>query len=146
MGELALEKKADDVLVMDLRKLDAITDFFVICSGSVKQHVKAITDHIVQQMARQGIKVYHQEGYGNMRWVLLDYLDVVVHVFQPAWRDYYRLEDLWGDARFRVLDDAYLRRKARLAAKKKRRISKKKVTTPKKPKTSRTKRSRRLRS
>ncbi len=146
MGELALEKKADDVVVMDLRNLDAITDFFVICSGSVRQHVKAITDHIMEQMARQGIKVYHQEGYGNMRWVLLDYLDVVVHIFQPAWRKYYRLEDLWGDARFRILDDAYLRRKARLAAKKKRRVSKTKVTASKKPKTPRTKRSRKLTS
>jgi len=146
LGELALEKKADDVVVMDLRNLDAITDFFVICSGSVRQHVKAITDHIMEQMARQGIKVYHQEGYGNMRWVLLDYLDVVVHIFQPAWRKYYRLEDLWGDARFRILDDAYLRRKARLAAKKKRRVSKTKVTASKKPKTPRTKRSRKLTS
>ena len=111
LGELALEKKAENVMVMDLRKLGAVTDFFVVCNGGVAQHVKAITDHITGTMAQQGIRVFHQEGYSNLRWVLLDFLDVVVHVFQPAWRNYYHLEDLWGDARIRVLDEAYLKRK-----------------------------------
>ena len=131
---------------MDLRKLGTVTDFFVLCSGSVGHHVKAITDHVMKRMAGQGVKAYHREGYGNMRWVLLDYLDVVVHVFQPAWRDYYRLEDLWGDARFRALDESYLKKKARLAAKKPSRAPKKKAAIRKKSKASRTKGSRMLKS
>ena len=131
---------------MDLRKLGAVTDFFVVCTGSVEQHVKAITDHITKQMAKHGIKVYHQEGYGNMRWVLLDYLDVVVHIFQPAWRNYYHLEDLWGDARFRVIDEAYLKRKSRAAAKKKSTAPKKKTAARKKSKASQTVKSRRRKS
>jgi ribosome-associated protein len=113
LGELALEKKAENVVIMDLRKLGTVTDFFVVCNGGVEPHVKAISDHILETMAQRGIRVFHQEGYHGLRWVLLDYLDVVVHIFQPAWRKYYRLEDLWGDARIRVLDDAYLRRKER---------------------------------
>ncbi len=127
LGELALEKKAENVLVMDLRKLGAVTDFFVVCNGGVAQHVKAITDHITETMAQQGVRVFHQEGYANLRWVLLDFLDVVVHVFQPAWRNYYRLEDLWGDARIRVLDGAYLKRK----------IQREKKTPTRKPKITR---------
>jgi ribosome-associated protein len=99
-----------------------------LCTGSVDQHVKAITDHITETMAEHGVRVFHQEGYGTRRWVLLDYLDVVVHVFQPAWRNYYRLEDLWGDARIRVLDEAYLEKKS----------LKKKATTARKPKTTKT--------
>ena len=125
---------------MDLRKLNAMTDFFVICTGNVEQHVKAIADHITRDMAKQGIKTYHQEGYENWRWILLDYSDVVVHVFQPAWRDYYRLEDLWGDARMRVLDEAYLKRKAARAKKKSKAPKKKAITRAKtKSKTQRTK-------
>ncbi len=111
LGELALEKKAENVMVMDLRKLGTVTDFFVICNGSVEPHVKAITNHILETMTQRGVRVFHEEGYHGLRWVLLDYLDVVVHIFQPAWRKYYRLEDLWGDARIRILDEAYLKRK-----------------------------------
>lgn len=133
-----MEKNAENVVLMDLRKLNAMTDFFVICTGSVEQHVKAIADHITRDTAKQGIKTYHQEGYGNWRWILLDYSDVVVHVFQPAWRDYYNLEDLWGDARIRVLDEAYLKRKA-ARAKKKRKAPKKKTASRTKSKTQRTK-------
>ena len=124
---------------MDLRKLNAMTDFFVICTGNVEQHVKAIADHITRDLAKQGLKCYHQEGYGNCRWVLLDYSDVVVHVFQPAWRDYYNLEDLWGDARIRILDEAYLKRKAARAKKKKSKAPKKKTASRTKSKTQRTK-------
>ena len=133
-----MEKNAEDVVLMDLRKLDAVTDFFVICTGSVEQHVKAIADHITRDMAKEGIKTYHREGYENWRWILLDYSDVVVHIFQPAWRDYYRLEDLWGDARMRVLDEAYLKRKA-ARLKKRSKAPKKKKSTRLKTKTQRTK-------
>ena len=139
LGELALEKKAENVMVMDLRKLGAVTDFFVVCNGSVAQHVKAITNHITETTAQQGVRVFHQEGYGNLRWVLLDFLDVVVHVFQPAWRNYYHLEDLWGDARIRVLDEAYLKRKSQRVKKEPASKSKTAKATSKRPRVSKVK-------
>ncbi|MFH1009892.1 MAG: ribosome silencing factor [bacterium] len=134
LGELALEKKAEKVVVMDLRKLETVTDFFVICSGHVEPHVRAIADHILRTMARNGVKSLHQEGYHGSRWILLDYLDVVVHIFQPAWRDYYRLEDLWGDARIRVLDEAYLEKKTQREKRKAAQKPKKTRTTSQKGK------------
>lgn len=102
----ALEKKAIDVAILDLRKLDALTDFFVICTGEVDQHVRAIADHIQDEVKqRTGDKLLHREGRQSLNWVLLDYVDVVVHVFRPAFREYYRLEDLWSDADLRVVKD-----------------------------------------
>jgi ribosome-associated protein len=95
----AVDKKAVDVVILDLRKLDALTDYFVICSGDVDQHVRAIADHIQDEVKKKtGDRILHREGRGSLNWVLLDYVDVVVHVFKPAFREYYRLEDLWGDA------------------------------------------------
>lgn len=94
----ALEKKAGDVVILDLRKLETLTDYFVICTGDVNQHVRAIVDHIERQMRQHGERVLHREGLEGANWVLLDYVDVVVHVFRPSFREFYRLEDLWGDA------------------------------------------------
>jgi ribosome-associated protein len=95
----ALEKKASDVLILDLRKLETVADYFVICTGDVDQHVRAIVDNIEKQIKTQtGERVFHREGTDTMNWVLLDYVDVVVHVFKPSFREFYRLEDLWGDA------------------------------------------------
>jgi ribosome-associated protein len=99
----ALEKKAGDVVILDLRKLETLTDFFVICTGDVDQHVRAIVDHIERQMRAQGERVLHREGMEGLNWVLLDYVNVVVHVFRPSFREFYRLEDLWGDADARVV-------------------------------------------
>lgn len=95
----ALEKKALDVRILDLTKLDTVTDYFVVCTGEVNQQVRAIATHI-ERSAREhvGEKVFHKEGMDSLNWVLLDFVDVVVHVFRPSFRDYYRLEDLWSDA------------------------------------------------
>ena len=94
----ALEKKAYDTQLMDLRKVTPVTDFFVICSGSTRVQVKAIADNVVQKCKENGISVYHVEGYDSLRWVLIDLVDIVVHIFQPDVRSYYQLERLWGDA------------------------------------------------
>ena len=94
----ALEKKAGNVVLLDLRKLETLTDFFVICTGDVDQHVRAIVDHIERQMRQKGERVLHREGMESANWVLLDYVNVVVHVFRPSFREFYRLEDLWSDA------------------------------------------------
>ena len=99
----ALEKKAGDVVILDLRKLETLTDFFVICTGDVDQHVRAIADHIEREMRAHGERILHREGMEGLNWVLLDYVNVVVHVFRPSFREFYRLEDLWGDADARAV-------------------------------------------
>jgi ribosome-associated protein len=103
-GRYALAKNGIDVRILDLRKSTDIADYFVICSGSVDIHVKAIADNIVDELAEKGVKVWHKEGYKALNWVLLDYVNVVVHVFQPATRDRYSLEKLWGDAPIEILE------------------------------------------
>jgi ribosome-associated protein len=104
-GRLALEKKAFDVKILDLRKLSTVTDFFVICSAQVDIHAKAIADSILENLGKEGIKVWHNEGYQTSRWILLDYVDVVIHIFLKDTREFYALEKLWGDAEVDELSD-----------------------------------------
>ena len=92
---LAQEKKAVQLVAMDVRGLSSITDYFVICSGDSEPQVKAIADNIRKGTPK---KPNHLEGYENLNWVLLDYFDVVVHVFGKDDRDYYNIEKLWADA------------------------------------------------
>jgi ribosome-associated protein len=97
--KLALDKKAEDVVIIDLRKLNAPTDYFVICSGSTDKHVKAIAENIATGMKKKkNTRAWHVEGQSVGSWVLIDYVDVVVHVFSDATRRFYSLETLWGDA------------------------------------------------
>jgi len=95
---LAADKKAIDLVVLDLRKVTDFADYFVICSGAVDVHVKAIGDNIENELRKQGVKPLHVEGTENLRWMLIDYVDVIIHIFQPDARSYYQLEKLWGDA------------------------------------------------
>ena len=104
IGKLALEKNAFDIHLLDMRKCSDVAKYFVIISGSVDVHVKAIADNIVDGLREKKIKAWHLEGYQNLQWVLLDYIDVVVHIFQPNIREYYSLEKLWGDAPEEILD------------------------------------------
>ncbi len=94
-----IEKKGENIIVMDLRKVTSITDYFIICSGTVEQHIKAIKDHIIEKLSEKGIEHWHIEGEFANTWVLIDYVDVVVHIFHPLARDYYKLEKLWADAK-----------------------------------------------
>lgn len=95
---LALERKASDVLVLDLRGISSATDFFVIGSGTSDIQVRAIAEHVVEELETEGLRPDHVEGMDRARWVLLDYIDFVVHVFHPSAREFYQLETLWGDA------------------------------------------------
>jgi ribosome-associated protein len=104
-GKFALDKKATDVKILDLRKLSNICDFFVICSASVEIHAKAIADWILENLEKKGIRAWHHEGYQACRWILLDYVDVVVHIFLNEVREFYQLEKLWGDAKVEELSD-----------------------------------------
>ena len=98
IAALAADKKAIDIVALDLRGIAGYTDFFLICSGGSDRQTKAIHDGV-----HEGMKKEHQilprrvEGLSEARWILMDYLDCVVHVFTPDTRDYYRLEQLWGD-------------------------------------------------
>lgn len=98
--EAALDKKAEDVLVLDLRGLCDFTDYFVICHGSTSRQVLAIADAIEERIREEDRrKPKHVEGRRVADWVLMDFIDVVVHVFQDEKREFYGLERLWGDAR-----------------------------------------------
>lgn len=94
----AVEKKAMDVMVMDLRKITDVTSFFIVCTGGSTAQVRAIADNVLDKCRRSGMDIYHLEGYDSQRWVLIDLVDIVVHVFLPEVRSYYQLERLWGDA------------------------------------------------
>lgn len=102
----ALDRKALDVTVLDLRDLSSATDFFVIATGRSDVHVRAIAEHVLDSARADGIRPKHIEGLDEGRWVLLDYIDYVVHIFRPSVRDFYRLEALWGDARSKSIDDS----------------------------------------
>lgn len=101
----ALEKKARNVLIMDLKGLSDIADYFVVCTGDTDTHVKAISDWVDDEMRRSGNAPWKSEGTQKSLWVLHDFVDVVVHVFQPAVREFYSLERLWGDAKIETVVD-----------------------------------------
>jgi ribosome-associated protein len=100
-----IEKKGEDILILDLRKLTTVTDFFVICTGSSDLHSKAIADHVITEAWKKEQSAWHNEGYGNLNWVLIDFVDVVVHIFREDARKFYNLETLWGDAKVTEVKD-----------------------------------------
>ncbi len=107
IARLAADKKAIDVVELDLRGVLGYTDYFLICSGNTTRQTKAIHDGIMEGLKREhAIAPRRVEGAGRADWILMDYLDVVVHIFTPEARDYYRLEELWGEAPSRVADSA----------------------------------------
>ncbi len=97
-AELALERKAHDVVSLDLRGISTATDYFVIAGGTSDVQVKAIAEHVLDELKKESVRPEHLEGLRGGRWVLLDYVDFVVHVLHPQARDFYQLENLWGDA------------------------------------------------
>jgi ribosome-associated protein len=97
-AELAGDRKAKDLVVLDLRGISSATDYFLIASGTSDTHVKSIADHVIEELKKEGVRPSHVEGLRAGRWVLIDYIDFVVHVFHPAAREFYQLERLWGDA------------------------------------------------
>ena len=94
----ALDKKALDVVVLDLRNTPAFTDFFVLCSGLNQRQVKAISDAIEDALRADKVRATHVEGYEKANWILMDFFTFIVHVFTPQTREFYSLERLWGDA------------------------------------------------
>jgi ribosome-associated protein len=102
-----LDKKASQVVVLDLRHTPAFTDFFVLCSGQNSRQVKAIADSVEETLRATGVRAAHIEGYDRADWVLMDFFTFIVHVFAPHTRDFYSLERLWGDAeRIEINDES----------------------------------------
>lgn len=110
VARLTLTKKAGDVIIMDLRGLTSMADFFVLCSAESDVQIRAIMDAVEGGMEEKGVNAWHRES-GSPHWVLLDYVDVVLHIFHTSTRTFYNLEKLWGDAKaVRVNDDAPVRK------------------------------------
>ncbi|HUT03818.1 MAG TPA: ribosome silencing factor [bacterium] len=93
------ERKGRDLVVLDLTELTPITDYFVVCSGTSSMHTRAISEHIEMSCKKAGFRYFGIEGQQNGKWVLIDYGDIVVHIFVDETRWFYNLERLWGDAR-----------------------------------------------
>lgn len=98
ISEHILAKKGKDIKILEIKKISSVADYFVVCSADVDRQVKAIADEIDDELSKEGIKCFHKEGYDSLNWVILDYFDVMVHVFRNEARGYYGLEKLWGDA------------------------------------------------
>jgi ribosome-associated protein len=97
-ARIASEKQADAILVLDVRELITITDYFVIASGASERQAKTVTEEIVKELKERGVRPVREEGEPGTGWLLIDYVDFVVHVFRREEREYYRLENLWRDA------------------------------------------------
>ncbi len=97
-ARIADELKAENIVILDLRKLTPITDYFVLCTGASDRQLRAIGNKLLHDLKERGIRRLGAQGDAASGWLLLDYVDVVVHVFSPTARDFYELEMLWGDA------------------------------------------------
>jgi len=106
--EVLLDKKGAEILLMDLRGLSDAADFFVLCTGTSEQHVKTLADEVAQSLKEAGDPPWHVEGVSTRRWILVDFVDIVVHVFRQEARDFYALERLWGDAQCTEFADEWI--------------------------------------
>lgn len=97
--DVASDKKAADIILLDIRDVTTIADYFVICNGNNTRQVQAIADAIDEELGKQGANVLHREGTAETGWLLLDFGDVIVHIFGVKEREYYRLERLWSAAK-----------------------------------------------
>lgn len=115
----ALEKKATDVQLLDLRKITSMTDYFIICSASSDMQVKAVAENVIVKMRDEyGIAPWKSEGWDTLQWMIVDFVDFVVHIFRESAREYYHLERLWGDAPTEEIKDTPVEKKRKPATKK----------------------------
>lgn len=104
--ELAQEKKGQQITLMNISSLADFADYFVLISADSTIQVKAICDHIEEELKKEGFRYYQKEGYQYLHWVLLDYIDVIIHIFLKDTRQFYDLERLWADAEIELIADA----------------------------------------
>lgn len=105
---LCTDFKANDVVLLDLTHVSDMTDFFVIASGTSDTHVRSCAERVIEEMRKLGHRAHHVEGLAQGRWVLVDFVDFVVHIFHPALRTFYQLERLWSDAESVALEQGAL--------------------------------------
>ncbi len=105
VAKLAGERNCTDIVVMDLTGISPATDYFVIATGTSDRQMRSLADEICQDAKKEGTQRFGRAGYEQGRWILLDYVDVVIHIFDAEYRDYYDLELLWGDAKRLTIDD-----------------------------------------
>ncbi len=117
IAELILQKKGEDIKIINLDGKTTVTDYFILCSASSTMQVKAIADHVLKETKKAGESAWRDEGYSGLTWVLVDYVDVVVHVFMEETRKFYNLEGLWGDAEITDVPEDYKFKKATLKKK-----------------------------
>jgi len=104
-GEYALEKKATNIKILDVRDITSFTDYFVIATGSSDMQVKAIAENILTKLRDSGVAPWKSEGWDTLNWVIVDFVDVVVHIFTETAREFYHLERLWADAPTEIVED-----------------------------------------
>ena len=103
-----VEKKANDIVLIDLRNTpNAVADFFVVCTGNSDTQIEAIAESIEEETEKEEVRAWQKEGTSNREWVLLDYVDVVAHIFSNRSRNFYGIEDLWGDAVVEHIEEEY---------------------------------------
>ena len=105
ISDLMLDKKALDIIIIDVHKITTLTDFFVICTSESEPQTRAITDHIYEQMKEDGMRAWHIEGFQKLDWILLDFVNIVAHVFSKDAREYYEFERLWADGKITLVKD-----------------------------------------
>jgi len=98
-ADVAYDKKASDVLLLDIQELTTIADYFVICNGNNSRQIQAIAEAIEDELKKQGARMLYREGVAETGWIILDFGDIIVHIFGPKEREYYRLERLWNEAK-----------------------------------------------
>ncbi len=105
VAELALNKKGENIKIIDATSHKLHFDYFVLITGVVDQHLKALSEYIRKELSRMGVKPIGYEGQSNSKWVLLDYFDVIVHIFDPNSREIYKLEELWPDVKVESVEE-----------------------------------------
>lgn len=103
--EILEDKKARNIEIIDISKISTLADYFIICSGTSTIHIRTIADELDLKMSEAGFNLIHKEGFESARWILLDFGELVVHIFHEEDRSFYNLERLWADGRFRTPDD-----------------------------------------
>ena len=102
-----LEKKAREIKIIYVDKLTSLTDVFITCTSDSDPQTKAISNHIKDTLNEKGIKAWHTEGYENLNWVLIDYVDIVINIFNQESRKYYDIERLWADAKIELIEESF---------------------------------------
>jgi ribosome-associated protein len=116
-GEYALEKKATNIKILDVRDITSFTDYFIIATGSSDMQVKAIAENILTKLRESGVTPWKSEGWDTLSWVIVDFVDVVVHIFTETAREFYNLERLWADAPTEIIEDKKPVKKKRVISK-----------------------------